>query len=58
MLNTFQSIVDAVKVTLPWAAEQIKKAVDAIIKAVKTSLLTDPKKAIGDIGKAVIRWQN
>ena len=53
-LVSIQAIADAVTVTLPWAAKQIKEAFKLVVQAIK-KLVRSPKKAIQDIGKGVGR---
>ncbi|XP_078620549.1 uncharacterized protein LOC144887293 isoform X2 [Branchiostoma floridae x Branchiostoma japonicum] len=51
------SISDAITITLPWAIEQIKEAVNMVVNTLK-NFFANPIAALGDVQKAVIKIQN
>ncbi|XP_035698712.1 uncharacterized protein LOC118431577 [Branchiostoma floridae] len=52
VMEFYNSIVDAVTITLPWAADQIKNGVKMIVSSIG-KLIRTPKTAIEDIFKGV-----
>ncbi|KAI8514390.1 hypothetical protein Bbelb_087140 [Branchiostoma belcheri] len=52
----YDSIADAITVTLPWAIEQIKEAVNMVVNTLK-NLFKSPLSALGDIQKAILKIQ-
>ncbi|XP_070573689.1 uncharacterized protein [Ptychodera flava] len=54
VMKLYNEIVDGVKVTLPWAAQQIEDAMKAAAEAIK-KLFKSPITAISDIAKSVFR---
>ncbi|CAH1249045.1 SELE [Branchiostoma lanceolatum] len=51
------SIYDAITITLPWAIEQIKEAVNMVVNTLK-NFFSSPLSALGDVQKAVLKIQN
>nr|XP_006817933.1 PREDICTED: uncharacterized protein LOC100377080 [Saccoglossus kowalevskii] len=54
VMEFYNSIVDTITVTLPWAAEQIMDAIEAAAQAVK-KLFKSPRTAITDIAKSIYK---
>ncbi|XP_077992165.1 uncharacterized protein LOC144446291 [Glandiceps talaboti] len=54
VMEFYNAIVDGVKVTLPWAAQQIEDAIKAAAQAVK-KLFKSPRSSISDIAKSIYK---
>ncbi|XP_078660674.1 uncharacterized protein LOC144905141 [Branchiostoma floridae x Branchiostoma belcheri] len=52
----YDSIADAITVTLPWAIDQIKEAVNMVVNTLK-NFFKSPLSALGDIQKAILKIQ-
>ncbi|XP_070572594.1 uncharacterized protein [Ptychodera flava] len=56
VMKFYNAVVDGVKVTLPWAAQQIEDAIKATAEAIK-KLFKSPRTAISDIAKSIYRMK-
>ncbi|XP_066264364.1 uncharacterized protein [Branchiostoma lanceolatum] len=52
----YDSIADAITITLPWAIDQIKEAVNMVVNTLK-NFFDSPLSALGDVQKAILKIQ-